>query len=212
MNQPGIKQSTGFPFGVREYKEIKDDCHGRVELSDLFYFRDDLFWFKSGYVSALEKVVDEDLKNKLEQFMHDRAHIKISSSDSKNKNAVALFSGAFAEAMITYEVIPNIYGKTDSEDELTFKYALFLDYIYDSVIKLRHHEMDNMLKVGKYSYKKEFDMKNGLSRITDVFRIYIQEKFPGDFELLGYTYICSDITDFFEKCLDHVEKIEKEYI
>ncbi len=55
-------------------------------------------------------------------------------------------------------------------------------------------------------------MKNGLSRITDVFRIYIQEKFPGDFELLGYTYICSDITDFFEKCLDHVEKIEKEYI
>lgn len=212
MNQPGIKQSIGFPFGVKEYKKFKDDYHGRVKLSDLFYFRDDLYWFKSGYTSALENIVDEDLKYKLEQFMHERAHIKISSADPENKKAVALFSCAFAEAMIEYEVIPNIYGKTDSEDELTFKYALLLDYIYDSVIKLRNHEIGNMLRVGEYCYKKESDIKNSLSKIIDVFREYLQEKFPRDHELLSYTNNCSDITDFFEKCLNYVEKIEKECI
>ena len=212
MNQPGIKQSTGFPFGVSEYNKIKEECQGRVEASDLFYLSDGLYWFKSGYVSAMANIVDEDLKSDLEQFMHDRAHIKISSSDSESKNAVVLFSGAFAEAMIEYEAIPNIYGKTDSEDELIFKYALFLDYIYDSVIKLKYHEMGKILKVGKRYYKKESDMKNSLSKIIDVFRVYIQEKFPKDFELLNCTNNCYDIFDFFEKCIDHVEKIEKENI
>ena len=212
MNQPGIKQSTGFPFGVSEYNKIKEECQGRVEASDLFYLSDGLYWFKSGYVSAMANIVDDDLKSDLEQFMHDRAHIKISSSDSESKNAVVLFSGAFAEAMIEYEAIPNIYGKTDSEDELIFKYALFLDYIYDSVIKLKYHEMGKILKVGKYYYKKESDMKNSLSKIIDVFRVYIQEKFPKDFELLNCTNNCYDISDFFEKCIDHVEKIEKENI
>lgn len=207
MNQPGMKQSTGFPFGAREYRKIQDECDGRVELSDLFYFSDDLYWFRSGYASTVAHIGDEDVKRKLELFMRERAHIKISSSDAESKNAVALFSSAFGEAMIEYDAVTNIYGKTDSEDESLFMYALFLDYIYDTVIKLRYHEIGNVLRAGKCC-KKGADMDVS-SEIMGLFRAYVHEKFPMDYELSGYANNCSDILDFFEKSIDHVEKIER---
>ena len=138
INQPAYKQSLGFPFTRGEDFEILDLCYNKSIFEKLFYEKDDLIWFRSNYSSVIKDLgkIDEGLYKRLDDFLHERSHIKICSSSIDNKKAVSDFSVAFSDAMIDYQVATNIYGSTDSDDKMIYQYMLFVDYMYDTVIRL----------------------------------------------------------------------------
>lgn len=208
MNQPEIKQSTGFPFSVVDYNNLKSIWGQHPIIDSLFYKLDDLYWFRSDFSSKIKDIGEEKetLKKQLEIFSHDRAHISISSSDYESRNGVISFSAAFAEAMIDYELAPNIYGDTDMEDRDLYQYVLFEDYIYDIIIKIKQYKLESDLKAGEHRYVVQKDIDKMELELHDMICNYIRTRFQNDKKLLECAEKDIDFCDFIIECLEYIDE------
>lgn len=205
LNEPAHKQSTGLPFNSDKYTEALRICKDKSLFDKLFYYRDDLFWFRSDFSSQIKAIENDDnQRESLKAFLHERAHIAISSSDKENLNAVTLFSEALAEAIIDYEN-HSIYGETDSDDNNLYQYILFQDFIFDTVIKIRTNCL--LFHIGDKIYSHYDDYYELENNLIDLFRKYIKEKFPYDKELLRLCALEIDLPTFFSKCLDYLDQM-----
>ena len=204
LNEPGHKQSTGFPLEGKNYEELISICGDENVFDKLFYYRDDMYWFRSNYAKTIKslKKDDEKLANSLEQFHHNRAHLVLFSSDDDNTKAVVEFSEAFAEAMGCYENTC-IYGQTDSDDDEFYQYTLFQDYIFDTIIKVRSYELQ--IRIGDFVVQKE--MGELEAELKSMFRRYIEEKMPQDEELMLYADTEEDFHGFLLKCIDRLDSL-----
>ena len=77
MNEPGQKQSTGLPFSGELYEEACRICKNSDIFSKLFYYRDDLYWFRSGFATVLKDICRDNAEKgkELKEFYHNRAHV-----------------------------------------------------------------------------------------------------------------------------------------
>ena len=211
LNEPARKQSTGFPFKGSVYGEAIWICKEKSVFDRLFYYRDDLFWFRSNFAALIKEIGknNEEHSRALEMFRHDRSHIVITSSDTDNLNAVTEFSEAFAEAMIEYG-LPNIYGSTDTEDDIFYQYVLFQDEIFDIVLGIRALEMRNMINIGGRSYLVNTEAVE-LSKIENLaktkFCDYIEKSFTQDEELKECVKEDIELSTFLTKCLDRLDEL-----
>lgn len=207
MNEPGRKQSTGFPFTRDVHDKAFRLCGSKGVFDSLFYYRDDLYWFRHDFAENVNTLGKENPEQgqALEEFHHNRAHIEIASSDHENLRAVTDFSESFAEAIADYENAA-VYDSTDCDDGVLFQYILFQDYIYDTVIKLRSHE----IHINMDGHRIDEDggqMAKLESNLQRLFCKYIEQKFPQDEELKKYCEIGMELGDFFDSCLDRIEKV-----
>ena len=114
-------------------------------------------------------------------------------------NAVSLFSEAFAEAMVDYADIC-IYGQTDSSDEEIYKYILFQDCIFDTVIRLRAYETKICIGgsiVPRKDKASELDLE-----LKEVYSKYAKGMFPHDENLINCANQQIDFCSFLSQCLD----------
>ena len=206
MNEPGHSRSSGLPFDNRDYKRIIEICEDPWTFDKLFYQRDDLYWFKSNFASTVKEIrkSKKDQGQALNDLLHERSHIKIASSE--NMSAVTEFSEALAEAMIDYG-IESIYGYTDDEDSGFYKYVLFQDLIFETVIGLRAGDLRGQLNsilnnkaISKEMERTEAEMKSMLCK-------YIADKFPDDEELKKAAEMDAYFLDFLSHCLDRMDDI-----
>lgn len=202
LNEPGHKQSTGFPFKGDDYEKALEICGSNSEFDKMFYFCDDMYWFRSGFEKNIKRMKQEDehRAHLLEQFHHNRAHLALFSSSADNTKAVTDFSEAFADAMGCYNNTC-IYGHTDSDDDELYQYALFQDYIFDTIIKVRSYEL--RVRIGDCVVHKE--MGELETELKSLFRRYIEEKLPYDEELMLYAEMEEDFHDFMLKCIDRLD-------
>ena len=210
LNEPNHKQSTGLPFNGNYYIEAMQICKDKEMFNELFYYRDELYWFRSNYAKKVKIIGNENmtLKFALEKFQHDRSHIFVSSSDKSNLEAVTDFSEAFAEAFAECDDI-SIYGYTDSNDEELYKYVLFQDFIFDIVIKINNYFTQQNLHIGDFKYENAYDYTENIEKgVKSELYKYIIDKFPQDAQLKEYTTQDMDLENFLSKCLDHINKFE----
>ena len=212
INEPGHKQSSGLPFHGEEYEEARRICKDRELFRKLFYYRDDLFWFRSGFASVLKDICrdNEEMGKELTEFYHNRAHVTISSSEKENMDAVIAFSNAFAEIMVEYDGTFS-YEPTDLEDENFYRYMTFQDDIFDIVIRIKSHVMNNANSVTEdlsLFWKNTLKVDSELdAEIKRCFCEYIESKFPQDDELILYTQQDTNLCDFLSRCLDRVDQV-----
>lgn len=206
LNEPGHNQSSGLPFDDRDYKRIIEICEDRLTFDKLFYQRDDLYWFKSNFASVVKEIGknNKDKEQEFNDFLHERAHIKITSSD--NMSDVTEFSEVFAEAMTDYG-FESIYGCADDEDNDFYKYALFQDFIFELVIGLKacdlHWQLNTILDSNTAS--KEMDRTE--SEMKSMLYNYVVEKLPADEELIEATSMEVCLPDILSRCLDRMDVI-----
>lgn len=212
LNEPTHKQSTGFPFAEEEYQSTIKICKGKEVFDQLFYYYDDLYWFRSCFAANVKKIGKncKEQEVALEQFHHDRSHIAISSSDKEDLDSVREFSMAFAEAMFEYK-LPGNYASTDTEDDGYYQLVLFQDYIFDTVLKIKYYVLESRIRVGDYKLSSEKDIYELDKLETDIkalFCKYIKKYLPQDTELLGYASQQDlKLCDFFDKCLDYLDNV-----
>lgn len=207
MNEPGHKQSTGLPF--TDYEEAFRLCGNKDVFDRFFYYQDDLYWFRHDFAENVKAIGkgNPEQSEMLEEFCHNRAHVEIASSDHDNLRAASDFSEAFAEAMADYENA-TVYGSTDCDDSGVFQYILFQDYIYDTVIKLRIHEMH--INIDGHRINEDGEQKAKIeSDLRSLFCKYIEQKFSQDEELKKCCEIEIGLGDFFGSCLDRIERVWK---
>ena len=205
INEPARKQSTGFPFNGELYEEAIKICGDKTVFDSLFYYRDDLYWFRSDFTARIKnfrKSCNEKTQA-LEQFQHNRAHIEVFPSSKDNRMAVSCFSEAFAEAMADYEDTC-IYGQTDTDDEEFYKYVLFQDYIFDTVIRVRSYEMQ--INLDCYESQQRKSVTELESNLKLMFCEYIKEHFPLDENSVGILNQQMDFREFLSCLLDYMEK------
>jgi hypothetical protein len=205
INEPARKQSTGFPFDRKWYEEVFRICGDKTTFDSLFYYRDDLFWFRSDYTVRIRDIgkSNREKEKALEQFQHDRAHIEVLSSSKDNMAAVPCFSEAFAEAIADYEAIC-VYGKTDSDDEELYKYILFQDFFFEKIIKLRSYEAGIRLTYNNFQLNGRLSEIE--SAIKPLFCKYLKEQFPFDEELNNCVNQQMKLCELFSQCLDCLEE------
>lgn len=147
LNEPGRKQSSGFPFSGEAHTKALAICGNQEVFNSLFFICDELYWFRSDYAALVKDLrkTNEMQGEALEEFYHEQAHRKVSSSDRDAKNAVTQFSEAFAEALSDYENIA-IYGRTDSDDSELYRYVLFQDKLFDVVLRMKNNEFHTKLR------------------------------------------------------------------
>lgn len=206
LNEPAHKQSTGFPFNGEEYKKAVGICKGKSLFNELFYYRDDLYWFRSNFTTTIKQIGKSNnvQEQELKEFQHKRGHMALFPPDKDNIKSVADFSAAFAEAMIEYEE-ESVYGITDSEDDKLYQYVLFQDYIYDTIIRIKSKEMYNIIVLGDERYQLYTDSTNQI-KLKSVFCKYIKEKFPYDEKLNNITDNDMSFCEFISKCLDCIDQ------
>lgn len=205
INEPAHKQSTGFPFNGDEIQKARSICADDSIFNELFYFKDDMFWFRSNFITTVTKIgkTDVEKEKKLKEFQHDRGHLSISLPDDENIKSVSEFSAAFAEVMTDYEKI-SIYGDTDNNNDILYQYMLFQDFIFDTVIKIKGNDMhkkileDNIYQIDTSSIDQ--------SQLKDKFIKYIKEKFPFDIKLNEYADSNISVFELFSKCLDYIDQ------
>lgn len=200
LNQPGVKQSTGFPIGknAKVISELK-----KLEYFDeIFYESDDLYWFRHDYAKEIKKHPDE--YQKLEKLLHDQSHIKI-ESDGISKTSVTDFTMAFFEALNDYNIQPRMDGVTDNDR--AYQYILFQDYIYDIELRLENVDLNRQLGIGDEAVLKERDLDTIANAVYDKFIEYIKEKFPYDETLLNLADADMEYSDFIGKCLDRLDEM-----
>ncbi len=204
MNEPARKQSTGFPFNGDELHKAHSICGDDSVFDELFYFKDDLYWFKSNYIATVNKIgkTDAQKENELKKFRHDRGHLSIFLPDEENIKSVSDFSAAFAELMTEYYK-ESIYGDTDNDDESLYQYMLFQDIIFDAIIEIKYNDIKNKL----FRYKESQGTPDLIEKTKCCFDRYIKEKFPTDTKLNEYTKIEMTFCEFVSKCLDYLDDI-----
>lgn len=207
INEPAHKQSTGFPFNEKEYREFIDICQDTAVFNKLFYELDDLYWFKSNYATEIKRIGknDKDLEQALKDFQHKRGHIVLFAPDDDNLGSVSAFSEALAEAMTEYKEV-SVYGSTDSEDDEFYKYILFQDYIFDTIIRVKNYEINNRIILGSNNYQLNSESSD-FNEIKSLFCEYIREKIPQDEQLISYTNQDISLCDFLSKCLDRMDQM-----
>lgn len=212
LNEPAHKQSTGFPFDGEEHQLSIKICKEKKVFDQLFYYYDDLFWFRSCFAAVVKKMGKncKEQEVALEQFYHDRSHIAISSSDKEDLASVREFSLAFAEAMFEYK-LPGKYDSTDNEDDKYYQYILFQDYIFDTVLSNKHYAFKSKIRLGNHTLSAKIDA-NAMEPFEDSDKEkackYIQKFFPQDAELLSYASEPDlKLYDFFDKCLDRLDDV-----
>lgn len=207
MNEPSRKQSTGFPFTGDVHDKALCLCGSKEVFDSLFYYQDDLYWFRHDFAKNVKALGKENLEQgqDLEEFHRNRAHIEISSSEHENLRAVTEFSDFFAEAIADYEN-STVYGSTDCDDGVLFQYILFQDYIFDAVIMLQGHEMYINIDGLRIDENGE-QMAKLESVLQPLFCKYIEHNFPQDEELKKYGKMGMDLVEFFNMCLDRIKKV-----
>ena len=205
LNEPAKKQSSGFPFNGKEFIEAMGICKDKDIFDKLFYFKDDLFWFRSNYAQQITTIgkTNKELEESLKQFQHKRGHIQLLESTQENKKSVSEFSIALAEAVTEYAEIL-VYGSTDSEDDELYKYVLFQDFIFDIIIHLKAYELSsNISRDSNNSFSAESD---GLDNLKAIFCTYIKDNFSNDDVLISYTTDDGTFCDLIARCLDHLDR------
>lgn len=212
LNEPGNKQCSGFPFYGKAHTKALKICGNQTVFDSLFYNCDDLYWFRSDYANVLKglRKTNEIQGKALEEFYHEQAHIKVSSSDREDKSAVTEFSEAFAEAMIDYENT-DIYGRTDSDDSGLYRYILFQDCLFDMILWMKGEEFRKMIRNWDASAKEAFQaevqptmedaVKNKISE-------YIYKKFPEDESLIHCVKTATGLCDLLAKCIDVLDQMK----
>lgn len=210
MNEPKHKQSSGLPFGNKEYLRAIEICGERSVFDKLFYTQDGLHWFRRNYAILIKEIrkENETQGQALEKFYHDRAHIQLSPPGQSNLTAVSEFSEAFAEAMVDYEEIC-IYGRTDSEDDTLYRYAAFQDVIFELVIGIRNFYVEKRLRLGERSQAgdKADEMRENDALVKSKLCKIIDESFSQDEKLKEYAGIDTGLCDFLSKCLDRMDQV-----
>lgn len=211
INQPGIKQSTGFPMAKNNVKirKLKDTDI----FEELFYEADDLYWFRHDYAKKVKSIDNHETKKMLENLLHDQAHIEIgacndgTAAESENvmKDDVTDFTLAFFEALNDYGIMPRMDGIFDNDR--VYQYLLFEDYIYDVTLKLGNVEMNRQLGIGDDRFLKEQDVDYIANAVHKEFKGYIKMKFPYDDTLLNLADADMGYCDFIEKCLDRLDEM-----
>lgn len=204
INEPAHKQSTGFPFNGDEIQKARSICEDDSIFNELFYFKDDMFWFRSNFITTVTKIGIKDVEKgkKLKEFQHDRGHLCISLPDDENIRSVSDFSAAFAEVMTEYEK-EYIYGDTDNNDDILYQYMLFHDYIFDTVIKIKANDIHQKL-LGDYLSHLDADSIDQ-TKLRSIFVKYIKEKFPFDIKLNEYADSDLSLCEMLLKCLDCID-------
>ncbi len=200
LNQPGIKQATGFP--IQKNSEILEKCREAECLEKFFYENDDLYWFRHDFAHELKKIKDTELHKELDDFQHVQSHLQI-ESDSVSKANVTEFTMAIFEALNDYEIISRLDGTIDHD--MAYQYILFQDYIYDVMLQLENVDFSRKLGISKYKLLKDKDIESANEIIHDTFRQYIKGKFPGDEVLLDLADADMNFYDFIMKCLDRLD-------
>lgn len=203
INEPGHKQSSGFPFAEKEYQEAIAICQDEAIFDKLFYHSDDLYWFRSSYSTTIKQIErsDEYLGKALKDFQHKRAHISLFDPDEDNLDSISHFSAAFAEIYTNYEGTC-VYGITDSEDDDLFQYILFQDYIFNIIIRLKSNAITNSFLSKNSNIKSE-----SFSKIKKSICKYIKEKFPNDETLISYASEDLSFCELISKCLDRLDQL-----
>lgn len=208
LDQPGNVSETGFPFDEKRRQDILSVI-STENFDKLFYEKDNLYWFKSGYKATVSRLYGKNTETSdyLLELIHDQGHIRIGEDSSESKKAVSEFSSAFAEALIDGGFLSNPYGDVIEDDGLVYQYYLFQDYIFDTVIKLRGLDIGRELGLdGKYH--KARDHQEIDSQVRGIFDQYIKEKFPNDEKLKGFVCIRCELDEFFERCLDRLDELK----
>ena len=205
MNEPESNQSTGFPFNISKYEEAIKICGDKENFDCLFYFRDDLYWFRSGFAAQLKEIekTDRERGQALDRFYHDRAHLEVFPSNRENMEAVSRFSEALAEAFVDYEGIC-IYGRTDSVDNEFYKYILFQDRIFELVLSFSTYRIKNVIKdltIPQTDKMLELD-----SELKTKLCKHIEKEFPYDEGLLNCANQPTVFCDFLSRCLDCLDQ------
>lgn len=205
MNEPARNQSTGLPFV--DCHEALQICGEQAVFDELFYHRDDLYWFRSDFATTLKRIKKEnpELGAELEKFQRSRAHIYITSSDSNQKDAVRHFSEAFAEAITDYEGI-SVFGETDESDDEIYQLLLFQDDLFDTVIKLQGFEMSRRIDIKEQAISEE-RANEFESKIRTYYCDCIAKKFYHEANLVEFTQKDLCLCDFLCACLDCLERL-----
>ncbi|MBP1565990.1 MAG: hypothetical protein J6A58_09585 [Oscillospiraceae bacterium] len=204
INEPAHKQSTGFPFNGDEIQKARSICDNNSIFDELFYFKDDMFWFRSNFDKTVKKIgkTDTEKETNLNEFRHDRGHLSISLPDDENIRSVSDFSAVFAEVMTEYEK-EYIYGDTDNNDDILYQYMLFQDYIFDAVIKIKANDIHQKLLGDNLSHLDADSIDQ--TKLRSIFVKYIKEKFPFDIKLNEYADSDLSLCELLLKCLDCID-------
>ena len=210
LNEPGRKQSSGFPFYENVHTKALAICGNRAVFDSLFFYCDGLYWFRSNYVALVKEFrKSNDVQGKaLEEFYHEQAHIKVSSSDQEERNAITEFSEAFAETTSDYENI-GVYGRTDSDDSGLYRYILFQDYLFDVVLRMKTYEFRKKLRNGDFSAMEAIQTESKATvetAIKNELCKYIEAVFPIDERLMNCAEAATGLCDLLEKCIDVLDQ------
>lgn len=205
INEPAHKHSSGFPFGENGRIEAFNICQDDAVFNELFYFQDDLYWFRSNYAAVIKRIGknNKEQGQALEDFLQKMRHLVLLSPDEGNLASVSEFSAALAEAITEYDEL-SVYGTTDSSDDELYQYALFQDFIFDIIIRIKAKETYNVV-LGKHinrSNSEPVDLAMIKSKLCD----YIKEKFSQDELLVKYSNDDMAFVDFISKCLDRIDQ------
>ena len=204
INEPAHKRSTGFPFNGDEIQKACSICDDNSIFDELFYFKDDMFWFRSNFIETVTKIgkTDAEKATNLKRFRHDRGHLSISLPDDEDIEAVSAFSTAFAEAITDYDKV-SIYGDTDNNDGILYQYMIFQDYIFDTVIKIKANDIHQKL-LGENLSQLSADSIDQ-TKLRNLFVKYIKEKFPFDIKPNEYADSNISLCKLLLKCLNCID-------
>ena len=207
LNQPGVKQSIGFP--IAKNSRAIEDLKELDYFDGLFYESDDLYWFMHDFAKKVKAIDDSEIKKRLEDLLHVQAHIELGACggelDGVTKVDVTDFTLAFFEALNDYGIMPRMDGIFDNDR--VYQYLLFEDYIYDVTLKLGNVEMNRQLGIGDDRFLKEQDVDYIANAVHKEFKGYIKMKFPYDDTLLNLADADMGYCDFIEKCLDRLDEM-----
>ena len=94
--------------------------------------------------------------------------------------------------MIDYEVMPQIFGKTNSYDGDFYQYVVFQDQLFEIAIRMKYITMDNELLFRNNNDLDDTKIKNNLIK-------RIKNYFPSDQSLMDCTKKDLDFCDFILK-------------
>ena len=92
INEPAHKHSSGFPFGEDGYIEAFNICQDEAVFNELFYFLNDLYWFRSNYATVIKHIGknNKEQGQALEGFLQKMRHLVLLSPDKCNLASVSV--------------------------------------------------------------------------------------------------------------------------
>ena len=208
INEPAHKRSTGFPFTGNELNEALRICKSKAFFEKIFYYQDDLYWFRSGYSAIIKRIAnDEGQQQELEKFRNNRGHLVIMRNSEENLDIVTECSKVFTEMMTDYLGI-TIYGDTSTDDDGMFSYILFRDFLFEAIVKIKEWDEKNRILIDDMpNIVDNSDGNTNDKHLKELLSKYILEKFPDDTELILCTKMDGELCDFVSKCLDRMDQL-----